>query len=220
MIIDGWVNTISAHKVYLNNVDGAGLWVTNSQSSPQNPQFATFYGLESDSPFLDAIRIEAGNPLKPATARFYFTDTQVHGSITRSNVWVDPNVDTVSFKGGVSSGACGAGFEIYGHAVSITSVDVISNSIHPTGCTIPLGTDPGIIIGSQARMTAVTGNKIGGLSDPLSQKYGIVITSTTDQFAIVGNVIFNNATAAISNPTSAASSRIVASNACPTTTCL
>jgi hypothetical protein len=60
LILDGRVATVSAYKIYLNNTDGAGLWVRNGIGALGNPTFATFYGLESDFPYFEAVRIEAG----------------------------------------------------------------------------------------------------------------------------------------------------------------
>jgi len=84
LIVDGRVNTLSAYKLYLNEMDGAGLWFRNTMCSAA-PEFATFYGLEIERPFFEAVQIAAGN-------RFYFTDAQLFGSATRTNVTIAPRV--------------------------------------------------------------------------------------------------------------------------------
>jgi hypothetical protein len=215
LIIDGRVATVSAHKIYLNNTDGAGLWVRNGIGAFGNPVFATFYGLESGFPYFEAVRIEAGLFLgaNKYSSRFYFTDAQMHGSATRSNVYIDANVDTVSFKGGFSSGACAAGFDIDGHAVSVEAVDVISNS---SGCGgIGRGTISAVRLLQDSRMVTVLGNKIGGLQDPGLQPYPIEVESGAAQFAIIGNVLFNNANNSVHNLTGGTSvSKVIANNAC------
>lgn len=211
VIIDGAVNTVSAHKLYLLGMQGAGLLITNNINAHSNPEFATFYGLEVDHPYLDAIRIEAGQ-------RYYFTDAQVHGSKTRHNIWIDSDVNTVSFTGGLSSGACGSGIDTFGRAVSIVGMDIISNSIGVTGtptnpCQVPTSTWPGITLEPTSRMTVINGNKLGGLTNPVSQRWGVMIATGADQFAVVGNVAFNNWCGGISNASGLGTTKVVGNNA-------
>src|SRR5262249_9385912 len=56
LIVDGRVNTLSAYKLYLNEMDGAGLWFRNTMGSA-DPEFATFYGLGIERPFFEAVQI-------------------------------------------------------------------------------------------------------------------------------------------------------------------
>ena len=56
---------------------------------PEYVQFATFYGLEVDFPYLEAVNISVGRQI-------YFTDAQMHGSATRANVYVGPGASVVS----------------------------------------------------------------------------------------------------------------------------
>jgi hypothetical protein len=199
LIIDGAVSTISAHKIYFINVEGAALWIRNSLGTTVNPQFATMYGLEADFPRYEGIRIECGQ-------RFYFTDTQIHGSEQRSNIVIFEPVNTVSFKGGFSSGARLAGMDIFGRQVSLQGMDFLANSGERAGDWA------GIVLEAPSRMVAVYGNKCG---DPgnVTQSYGIQINSGADQFAVTGNVLFNNTKGGLLNGAGTGRSKVVANNA-------
>lgn len=197
VIVDGRVNTLSAHKLYCINSDGAGVWFRNTMGS-DDPQFATFYGLEVDFPYYEAVNISAGRQI-------YFTDAQMHGSAQRANVYVAQNASVVSFTGGFSHGAATAGFDIYGWQVSVTGVDVYANSL------AAVGVFSGIQLNSVSRMVTITGNKCG---DPATQSQlaGIRIASGADLFTVVGNTAFYNALG-VSNLAGTGSSRVVANNA-------
>ncbi len=205
LIIDGAVNTVSAHKIYFVGVEGAALWFRNAlpKDSPlvhrANPQFATIYGLEADFPRYEGIRIECGQ-------RFYFTDTQIHGSNQRSNIVIFDQVNTVSFSGGFSSGARLAGMDIFGRQISVQGMDFLANS------GIRRGDWAGIVLEGSSRMVAVCGNKSG---DPgtVTQSYGIQINTGADQFAVTGNVLFNNVKGGLLNGAGTGPSRVVAANA-------
>jgi hypothetical protein len=185
LIVDGRVNTLSAYKLYLNEMDGAGLWFRNTMGSA-DPEFATFYGLEIERPFFEAIQIAVGN-------RFYFTDAQLFGSATRTNVTIAAPVTGVSFSGGWSVAAHGTGFDVSGQQVSINAVDVESNG------------GAGIQLNGTSRVVSVVGNKVR--SNPTA----INIAAGADHFTVVGNTCFDSA--AIINGAGAAASRIVTGNA-------
>ncbi len=197
VIVDGRVNTLSAYKLYCVNSDGAGVWFRNTMGSSE-PQFATFYGLEVDFPYFEAVHIAAGRQI-------YFTDAQMHGSVTRANVYIAPEASVVNFAGGFSHGAAAAGFDVYGRQVSITGVDVYANSLAAAG------TFSGIQLNSTSRMVTVTGNKCGDPATP-TQLAGIRIGAGADQFTVVGNTAFHNGVG-VSNSAGTSSSRIVANNA-------
>jgi hypothetical protein len=200
LIIDGAVSTVSAHKVYFIRVEGAALWMRNSFGAMvANPQFATIYGLEADFPRYEGIRIECGQ-------RFYFTDTQIHGSEQRSNIVIFEPVNTVSFQGGFSSGAHLAGMDIFGRQVSVQGMDFLANS------GVQSGAWAGIVLEASSRMVAVCGNKCG---DPgnVTQSYGIQINSGADQFAVTGNVLFNNSKGGVLTGAGTGRSKVVANNA-------
>ena len=185
LIVDGRVNTLSAYKLYLNEMDGAGLWFRNTMGSA-DPEFATFYGLEIERPFFEAIQIAVGN-------RFYFTDAQLFGSATRTNVTIAAPVTSVSFSGGWSRAAAGTGFDVSGQQVSINAVDVDGNG------------GAGIQLNATSQVVSVVGNKVR--SNPTA----INIAAGADHFTVVGNTCFNSA--AIINGAGAAASRIVTGNA-------
>jgi hypothetical protein len=197
LIVDGRVNTLSAHKLYCVNSDGAGVWFRNTMDS-SDPQFATFYGLEVDFPYLEAVRIDTGRQL-------YFTDAQMHGSATRSNVHIGAGGSVASFAGGFSHGAAFAGFDIFGRQVSLTGVDVYANSL------ASIGTSSGIQLNGTSRMVTVTGNKCGDPATP-SQFAGVRIFSGADQFTVVGNTAYHN-TVGISNGAGTSASKVVGNNA-------
>lgn len=197
VIVDGRVNTLSAHKLYCVNSDGAGVWFRNTMGS-SDPQFATFYGLEVDFPYFEAVHIAAGRQI-------YFTDAQMHGSATRANVYIASNASVISFAGGFSHGAATAGFDVYGRQVSITGVDVYANSL------AAVGTFSGIQLNPTSRMVTVTGNKCGDPATP-TQLAGIRIGAGADQFTVVGNTAFHNGVG-VSNSAGTSSSRVVANNA-------
>jgi len=197
VIVDGRVNTLSAYKLYCVNSDGAGVWFRNTMGS-SDPQFATFYGLEVDFPYFEAVHIAAGRQI-------YFTDAQMHGSATRANVYIAPEASVIGFTGGFSHGAAAAGFDVYGRQVSITGVDVYANSL------AAVGTYSGIELNPTSRMVTVTGNKCGDPATP-TQLAGIRIGAGADQFTVVGNTAFHNGVG-VSNSAGTGSSRVVANNA-------
>ena len=133
-----------------------------------DPEFATFYGLEIERPFFEAVQIAVGN-------RFYFTDAQLFGSATRTNVTIAAPVTSVSFSGGWSSAAAGSGFDVSGQQVSINAVDVEGNH------------GAGIQLNGTSRVVSVVGNKVR--SNPIA----ISIAAGADQFTVVGNACFANA---------------------------
>jgi hypothetical protein len=65
-----------------------------------------------------------------------------------------------------------------------------------------------------SRMVTVFGNKIGGLQDPGLQPYPIEVQAGANQFAIVGNVLFNNANDSVHNLSGTRVSKVIANNAC------
>lgn len=199
LIVDGAVSTVSAHKLYFIAVNGAGLWVRNNIEAKAAPQFMTIYGLEADFPRYEGIRLERGQ-------RFYFTDTQIHGSKTRTNVLIDEPVNTVSFKGGFSSGAHLAGMDIFGRQISVESMDFLANS------GIEAGLWAGIVLEDSSRMVTVSGNKCG---DPhnVTQSFGIQINTRADQFAVTGNVLFHNVKGGLLNGAGTGPSKVAAFNA-------
>jgi hypothetical protein len=96
--------------------------------------FASFYGLEIDSPQFEGIRIEVGQ-------RLHFTDVMVHGSHERTNIAVgaDPAtaINTVTFKGGFSSGAALTGMDIWARDVCVEGMNVLFNArTRPTTSTV------------------------------------------------------------------------------------
>jgi len=184
LIVDGRVNTLSAYKLYLNEMDGAGLWFRNTMGSA-DPEFATFYGLEIERPFFEAVQIAVGN-------RFYFTDARLFGSATRTNVTIAAPVTSVSFSGGWSRDAAGSGFDVSGQQVSINAVDVEGNN------------GAGIQLNGTSRVVSVVGNKVR--SNPTA----ISIAAGADQFTVVGNTCFANAK--IDNAAGTGASRIVTGN--------
>jgi len=206
LIIDGFVSTVSAHKIYFTAVDGVGLWIRNTIGASQSPEFATFYGLEADFPYYEAIQIQHGQ-------RFYFTDTQVHGSRSRSNIFIADGVRTLSFKGGFSSGARYAGMDIFGRQVVVGGMEFLSNSAAPSGGSP--GAWAGLVLEGTSRMVTLFGNQSGDPVNPTWQSYGIQINSGADQFAITGNVLFNNAHGALLNDAGSGATRVVANNAMP-----
>ena len=70
----------------------------------------------------------------------------------------------------------------------------------------------GIVLQAPSRKVVVSGNKCG---DPCSvtQSYGIQINSGADEFAVTGNVLFNNCKGGLRNDAGAGSSKVVANNA-------
>jgi hypothetical protein len=200
LIVDGFVNTVSAHKLYFVNTNGAGLWFRNQIGASQNPQFAAIYGLEADFPRLQGILAQVGQ-------RLHFTDCQLHGSRTESNIQIANGVNTVSVKGGFSSGAAKAGMELGGQQISVQGMDVLANS------TLSLGTYPGIEVLGTARMITLVGNKLGDPSTASYQSYGLKINSGAAQFVVTSNVVFHNVNAGILNSAGTSASKVVASNA-------
>ena len=165
-------------------MDGAGLWFRNTMGSA-DPEFATFYGLEIERPFFEAVQIAVGN-------RFYFTDAQLFGSATRTNVTIAAPVTSVSFSGGWSRAAAGSGFDVSGQQVSINAVDVEGNN------------GAGIQLNGTSRVVSVVGNKVR--NNPTA----INIAAGADHFTVVGNTCFANAT--IANAAGTGASRIVTGN--------
>lgn len=203
LVVDGFVNTVNAVKMYLTDVDGHGLWIRNSIGASQNPQFGTFYGLESDYNYGASIFIQQGSV-------FHFTDAMVNGSLTLSNVVLSAGVSRISFEGGFSSNANQAGIDSFATQVAIANMDIVCNSNHDQGGTA--GVWPGIVLESTTRMATVTGNKSGCPAAPSYQKYGIQANTGADQYTITTNALENNSLGGF-NGTSGTASKVVANNA-------
>lgn len=202
LIVDGFVNTVSAHKIYFTAIDGHGLWIRNAIGASQSPQFLSFYGLESDFDYDSAIFLQSGSV-------FHFTDTQVHGTLSSKNIDVAPGVNRVSFQGGFSTGANQAGIDSYGTDVSISNMDISGNSNPNSGGTP--GLYPGIKLQNTSRRVTITGVKAGTPSNPSWQKYGIEIVSGADQYSITGNSLANNNLGAVAGA-SGTSTKVIANN--------
>lgn len=198
LIIDGRVNTISAYKFYAVNPDGCGVWFRNTMGTGLRPEFATFYGLEVDFPYLQGLKIDEGREL-------YFTDTQIHGAMATSNISIEAGAACIDIKGGFTHGAYHHGIEIAGQQVSVQGMDIHTNS------GMSVNTFDGLRIYGQARMISVIGNKVGDPANP-RQISGITIQTGADQFAIVGNLCFYNYSP-INNYAGTGPSKVVANNA-------
>jgi Pectate lyase superfamily protein len=191
IIIDGAVNTVSSSKMYLLALQGAGIWFRNFVQSPANPEFASFYGLEIDFPQLEGIRIDVGQ-------RLHFTDLMVHGSHERTNVAVGvgpgSTVNTVSFKGGFSSGAALTGMDIWAREVCVHGMNFLFNAgARRNDVNGPAGLE----ILHTARQVTITGNTIGDTAS--SHNFGIKVESGADHYAIVGNIAISNSFGGIRN---------------------
>ena len=190
LIIDGAVNTVSAQKMYLLALQGAGIWFRNHVRAAKGPEFAAFYGIEIDFPQLEGIRIEVGQ-------RIHLTDVMVHGSHERTNisvgvdpVTIDPDitdpdtaVNTVTFKGGFSSGAALTGMDIWAREVAVQGMNVFSNAGSRRD---DIDGPAGLEIRHSARRVAITGNTIG--DEPPIKNFAIKVETGADQYAIVGNI--------------------------------
>jgi len=203
LIVDGFVNTVSGDKLYLTAVDGNGLWFRNSIGASQIPQFATFYGLEADFPYNNAIQVQFGSVL-------HFTDTLVNGSLTTHNIYLASGVSRVSFQGGFTSNAALGGIDSSASQLTVANMDIYCNSSPPGGGVA--GAWAGLTIESSSRLVAVTGNKIGCQSNPTWQKYGIVANAGADQYTVTTNTLEYNSLGGFSGASGTAS-KIVANNA-------
>lgn len=203
LVIDGFVNTVSADKMYLTAVDGHGLWIRNSVGASHGPEFGSFYGVEADYNYDSAILIETGDV-------YHFTDSLINGTLSNSNIFLSLGVNRISFQGGFSSNANKAGFDSFATQVSIANMDVVCNS-NPSQGGIA-GAWSGIILENASRMVTLTGNKSGCPGAASNQKYGIQVNSGADQYAITGNAVENNSLGGIS-AASGTPSKMVANNA-------
>ncbi|HYO82892.1 MAG TPA: glycosyl hydrolase family 28-related protein [Bryobacteraceae bacterium] len=205
LIIDGSVNTVSVNKLYILAMQGVGVWFRNVAEASSNPEFASFYGLEVDFPQLEGIRIDVGQ-------RLYLTDTMIHQSHERTNVAVGTDVatgvNTVSFKGGFSSGAWLSGIDIWGKDVCVQGMNILANSR-----SRPAESDgsAGVEVRGSARQISISSNTVG---DPdKNQAYGIRIASGASDYAIIGNLATGNKSGGIRNtPGSTAGLREVVGN--------
>ena len=209
VIIDGAVSTVSGRKVYSIASRGVGLYVTNNVGATRVPQFITMYGFEADYPMLEGIRLETGG-------KYFFTDTQIHGSHTSHNIAIYSAVTSASFIGGFSDSACGAGLDTYGRGVTVQGMDFSFNSEGTAAdllCMVAAATWSGLVVESGSQMTIINGNKFDGAT----QKYGIIVASAASQFAVTGNVIVNPLTGSILN--SAGAAGLVGNNYCSKAPC-
>lgn len=184
LVVDGFVNTVSAQKMYLTAVDGHGLWIRNTIGASHGPEFGSFYGIEADYNYDSAIFIESGDV-------YHFTDSLINGTLSNSNIFLNVGVNRISFQGGFSSNANRAGFDSFATQLTIANVDVVCNSNPGQGGTA--GTWSGIALESTSRTITLTGNKSGCPGAPSLQKFGIEVNNGADQYAITGNALGNNA---------------------------
>lgn len=191
LIIDGAVNTVSSQKFYLLALQGAGIWFRNHVNAATNPEFASFYGLEIDFPQFEGIRIEVGQ-------RLHFTDVMVHGSHERTNIAVgadpDTTVNTVTFKGGFSSGAALSGIDIWARDVCVQGMNVLFNAGARRN---DINGPAGLEVFHSARRVTITGNTIG--DEASSHNFGVKVESGADEYSIVGNITSANSFGGIRN---------------------
>jgi hypothetical protein len=203
IVIDGSVFTLNGRKVLLTHVDGHALWLRNSVGAAHAPQFVDIYDLESEFSSGAAVYAEAGSV-------YHFSDAQLHGAMSQSNVVVLANVSRVSFNGGFSSGAKYAGFDLFGQQIAVSNMDITENSTPNSGGIA--GAWSGLVVEPSARLLTITSNKAASPDNPGWQKYGIEVRSGADQYAITGNVVRFNAAPGIAGA-SGTSSQVIANNA-------
>lgn len=199
LVVDGFVSTVSAHKLYLVAIDGYGLWFRNTLGASANPQFAAFYGLESDYNYYAAIYAQAASVLN-------FTDPQIHGTASGPNILLANGVKRVTLKGGFSTGAATQGISSDGDFINITGMQILDNSASSHT------TYPGIEIGGNSNGVTIMGNTIGG-ENVGWQSYQIVINTGADNWTIGPNTAYNNNNNAVNNGAGTSASKVLITGA-------
>lgn len=197
--IDGFVHTVNGWGVHFVSIGAQALIARNTLGAENNPSFFTFDDLECDFPGLECIRLEVG-------VRFFFNNSQLHGSQGASNIFVGGRARSVSFTGGFSTGARDSGIAVTGHDVAISAMHFSANS---TGMR---GRYPGILLRNSCRDVTVTGCRSGEAAPGGSQSSGCHIEAQADGFVVVGNNFRNNATVGLINQAGTGPSRLVANN--------
>jgi hypothetical protein len=202
LIIDGWCNTVTVIKSYAVLIEGIAYWVRNSIGATQPPGFLSLWGIESD------FCAGQGLYLQNCTGA-RITDPQLEASWANHGILIGAGAINIDIKGGQVNDNGAEGINTSGTRVTITGINIYSNSNSARGGTT--GSAAGIYINSAARHTVINGVQSGPGSAANTQTTGLTIDSNTNNLVVTGNN-FMSVAAGIINPTGTSATRIVANN--------
>ncbi|WP_139267676.1 MULTISPECIES: right-handed parallel beta-helix repeat-containing protein [unclassified Beijerinckia] len=203
LVVDGFVHTVSAKKLYFTAIDGHGLWVRNSVGAKDVPSFFSLYGVEGDFCYGVGVLMDQCN-------QFFMTDPMIHGSKGGPNIRLGEAVSGASLQGGFSTGARGDGIEVAAKDVAIIGMKIADNSAPPQGGKV--GAASGIILKAANVGSRIVGNRVGSPSHPDWQKHGIEIEEGASSFVVTSNVTTGNARHGIANFAGTDATKIVTNN--------
>ncbi len=203
IIIDGFVHTVTADRLYCVNIGSNGVITQNSYSATDNPTFLRFYDLQCDGCSGDSVRLNAGQDI-------VFSGGHMNRSRTGSNLYVSSGVKDVAADGTHFIGATKHGIEHYGKGLRLAAVLAKNNSNNEFGGAT--NTYHGLILGSTSRGADVAVSQFGDPDTPSFQAYGIAIDAAANNFGIGFNNVSQNQTGGIINNAGTGATKVVANN--------
>ena len=203
VIIDGFVHTVTADRLYCVNIGGQGVLTQNSFSATDNPAFLQFFDLQCDGCSGDSVRLNAGQDVR-------FNGGHLNRSRTGSNLYVSSSVKDVAALGTHFIGATKHGIEHYGKGLRLAGILAKNNSNNEFGGAT--NTYHGMLLGSTSRDATIAGNQFGDIDTPSFQAYGIAIDAAANYFGVTGNNASHNQTGGIINNAGTGATKVVANN--------
>jgi hypothetical protein len=184
LLLNGYVSTIAIHHLactMFSAPSSRGLWMENTVSGANPPQFVEAHDLEIGNPGFECIRIDAGQ--QHAFANGYCNGAGNDGIFIASGAAGGPN--NIEFVNQRVSGSQFTAINTDGDHISLSGGEFANNSLSGAGSF------PGIAVGADT----VDFQWFGGYSGGNDQSYGITIAS-----GAVGYDIFANLASNASNP--------------------
>ncbi|WP_104662858.1 right-handed parallel beta-helix repeat-containing protein [Ensifer adhaerens] len=203
VILDGFMHTVTAERLFCINVGGNGVITQNSVSAVDKPAFLEFKDLQCDGCSSDSVRLNSGQDI-------VFNGGHLNRSRTGSNLYIAPGVKDVAASATRFIGATKDGIEHYGKGLRLNGIIAKNNSNNEFGGSTNVYR--GLIMGSTSRDVAVSGCQFGDADTPSFQSYGIAIDGAANSFGITGNNVSHNQTGGIINNAGTGATKVVANN--------
>ena len=187
IILDSSVATVDIRHVGVTK-GFRGLSLTNSQSlSGTTVLFVTALDFQVDSMYDSCIYLDGAGGTSEG---HLFTDIYCHHSANSHGVYITSSVSYTSFKGGVVVGSYLNGFYIAGKFISVSDMQVSTNSQSGSGAY------PGVELAATSVGARIHDNLLGawtGYGAEL-QSYGVQLDASATLYSIIGNDLRGNVT--------------------------
>lgn len=204
IIVDGFCNTVTIQKSYMNTIEGYPYWFRNSIGAANGPGYSTLDKVETDFPAMASIYLQS------ATGVHIF-GCQCEDAFNASGLVIDTDAKGVDIMGGQFNDNGQSGIYIKGSRVSVTGTQIFSNgkvARMPSGSAA--NNSPGITVDATASDVIIT----GVLSGPgnTTQNYGVMVNAGANSFIVANCDLTSNTSGGIQDNTTTATSKVIANN--------